>query len=156
MTPVRRVLVGLGLLGLVGLHLYELARDSEHWPFCSYPMYSRLEEEPTVESQRLVGLHAETGAEIWLHGRKYTDPFDQSRLAEAFGLIGSAGDSRERWDRALGDLLQRYEQRRLAGLHDGPKLRGMRVYHTRHALHPQAKNRAHPEFRQLRAEATVR
>jgi hypothetical protein len=156
MTRLRRMVVTLGLLGLVGAHIYELALDSEHWPFCSYPMYSRLEDDPTVESQRLVGLHAETGEEIWLHGRQYIDPFDRSRLAEAFELIGSGDDAQARWDRALQDLLQRYEERRLAGLHDGPKLRGMRVYHTRHALHPEAKNRAHPEYRQLRGEAHVR
>ena len=146
----------LGLIGLVGLHLFELAFDSEHWPFCSYPMYSRVVEATTVESQRLVGVHAETGAEIALRGPPYTDPFDQSRLNEVFMRIGSVDDVHGRWDRALGDLLQRYEQRRVAGLHDGPPLKAMRVYHTRHALHPEGKNRAHPEYRHLRAEAHAR
>ena len=101
MTPLRRTVVTLLLVGLIGVHLFELARDSEHWPFCSYPMYSWLEDDdPAVETQRLMGLHAETGEEIWLHGRQYIDPFDQSRLAEVSLHITDAPDSKARWDRA--------------------------------------------------------
>jgi hypothetical protein len=153
MTPVRRIAVTVGLVALVGLHLLDLARDTEHWPICSYPMYSDLEDEPTIVSKRLAGLREDTGAEMWLHDQGYIGPFDKSRLAVVFDRILEEGGSKARWDRALGDLLQRYEQRRKAGLHDGPRLKGMRVYETKHELHPEAKNRHAPEYRQLLAEA---
>ena len=157
MTPLRRRVVTLLLVGLIGMHLFELARDSEHWPFCSYPMYSWLEDDdPAAQTQRLMGLHADTGEEIRLHGRQYIDPFDQSRLAEVSLHITDAPDAKSRWDLALGDLLQRYEERRQARLHGGPKLKGMRIYQTRHDLHPEAKNLATPTRRVLLAEAEFR
>jgi hypothetical protein len=157
MTRARRTVVTLLLAGLIGMHLFELARDSEHWPFCSYPMYSWLEDDdPAVEGQRLMGLRADNGEEIWLHGRQYVDPFDPSRLHEASLHITEAADAKTRWDRALGDLLRRYEERRQASLHDGPKLKGMRIYQTRHDLHPEAANLATPTRRQLLAEAEYR
>jgi hypothetical protein len=152
MTRFRRIVVTSGLVALVGAHLVELTRDSEHWPVCSYPMYAELADEPTVESHRLVGVRADTGAEMWLHAQEYIGPFDQSRLAMVLMRIAVHG-GKDRWDRALADLLQRYEQRRQSGLHDGPPLTGMRVYETRHDLHPEAKNRHTPEYRELIAEA---
>jgi len=53
---------------------------------------------------------------------------------------------------ALLDSLKRYEKLRLAGLHDGPPLQGMRLYRTERQLSTQTENADQPDHRELIAE----
>ncbi|HYP88603.1 MAG TPA: hypothetical protein VEQ59_10625 [Polyangiaceae bacterium] len=152
MTVARRVTVTALLLLLIGAHLVDLVVDSEQWPFSNYPMYSWKETQHFIESQRLLGVRADNGQEISLQPREFTEPFDQSRLAEAFKQIDRAPDAAERWSKAMPNLFDIYERRRRAGQHSGPALRGMRAYFTRHELDPEARNLEHPEHRKLLAE----
>jgi len=47
-----------GLLAfLLAAHVYENVVDDEHWPFCSYPMYSELEEaDSALTTYRIIGV----------------------------------------------------------------------------------------------------
>jgi hypothetical protein len=152
MSRLRRAWVTAGLVLFIAVHLVELARDKEHWPFFSYPMYSWLERDRAVLSHRLVGVLAENGEEVTLQERSLIQPFDQSRLADAFSLISKAPDASARWAAVVPDLFARYERRRREGVHGGRPLKGMRVYLTRHELDAWARNLERPERRDLAAE----
>jgi len=83
MTTGRRRFATAIVLALIGTHGFELARDTEHWPIFTYPMYSGLEQERAIRSNRLVGVR-EDGEEVPLQAARYLYPFDQSRLADGF------------------------------------------------------------------------
>lgn len=152
MSRLRRGCISAGLLALIAVHLVELARDKEHWPFFSYPMYSWIEPERAVQSHRLVGVIAATGEEVALQDPELIYPFDQSRLADGALLISRSPDASARWAAVVPDLFARYERRRREGLHAGQPLSGMRIYLTRHELDPWARNLERPERRELAAE----
>ena len=132
---------------------YDILRGREHWPFSCYPMYSRVELEPTMTQFRIFGVSAEDpDRELILQDRRFLEPFDNSRLGQALKRIG-AGDNPEAGLRvALTDCLQRYEALRSAGRHDGPPLRALRLYRLTWVLDPRAANRERPDTRLLIAE----
>jgi hypothetical protein len=145
-------LVTIGLAGFIGIHAAETYRSTEHWPFCSYPMYSGVQHEADgVTSTRVVGVLA-SGEEVRLQSAALLFPFDQARIANAFDAMQRGADPERRSQTALRGVLSTYEARRRAGHHDGPALRGMRLYWTKHRLDPDARNLAHPDERVLLAE----
>lgn len=150
----RLVLVHLLLFALVVPSLYDIARQREHWPFSHYPMFSGVRQEPYTEQLRLYGLPA-GGGEIALPAA-YLQPFDPARLHMAFRKMMRRPDAPAFLQRALQDCLARYEARRLAGHHDGPALRGLRLYQLRWRLEADAGNRDRPEHRRLVAEVAGR
>jgi len=146
----RRLIQINGLLALlVALHLYENIVDDEHWPFCSYPMYSELETDGALTTYRIVGVRHD-GSEAAIHKNEFIHPFDQSRLSE--GLQG-AHFERDGGALALNDVLQRYERRRLSGEHVGPAIKQVRLYRLTHQLEPWAANYDAPTQRELLAES---
>ena len=52
-------------------------------------------------------------------------------------------------DRMLGDYLRRYEQLRLAGRHDGPRLKGLRLYEWYWTMDRDASNAKSPDKQTL-------
>jgi hypothetical protein len=148
----RRAVVSTALLAFVGIHAYENLVASEHWPFCSYPMYSWVENRGSgVTSFRVSGL-LPNGEELRLQSAAYLFPFDQARFADSFREIQGTPDHTARSQAALASFLAVYEQRRREGKHDGPELHHMRVYRTKHTLDPLARNLLVPEERELIAE----
>jgi hypothetical protein len=151
----QRRIVTVGLLGFIAIHAAETLFKKEHWPFCSYPMYSWVEQaDRGVTSFRVSGVTA-SGEEVRLQAPELLYPFDQSRIADAFAGMHTRSDSTARARTALAGVLATYERRRSEGLHSGPALRGMRLYRTVHQLDPQARNLLTPERRDLLAEAGV-
>ncbi|HEY4183449.1 MAG TPA: hypothetical protein VGP07_00195 [Polyangia bacterium] len=146
MTRGRRWLVCGFLMGLGMVHGYEIVRDGEHWPFCSYGMYSSLQAGRVVESYRAVGVLA-NGDELPLQDEAVLFPFDPSRLSSALHAMADAPGGGERLRLAAADLLRRYEARRRAGLHDGPAISRIRLIFTRHELEPGARKFARPLLR---------
>jgi hypothetical protein len=53
---------------------------------------------------------------------------------------------------ACHDFLVQYEMLRRAGYHDGPSLRGIRLYQLQWRLDPHAQNVVRPDHRELLAE----
>jgi hypothetical protein len=148
----RYALANAIILVIVGASIYDIARDEEHWPFSQYPMFNRVTTSRELKWLRLYGV-TEGKEEIPL--LRYADvfPFDQSRLSKGFGSIRSQGDSAS-IHAALANCLVRYERLRQRGWHDGPQLRGLRLYEVRWKLDPRAANVDTPDSRELVGEVT--
>jgi hypothetical protein len=139
---------------ITGGHLYDLVTRGEHWPFSSYPMYSHLNRQWTLEVPRVLGVREDGPSEEWLWRDELLAPFDQARLAQSLSTMRRAPDAHARLETALADCLRRYERRRRAGEHDGPPLSALRLYRTVWTLDLAAASLPHPTQQELLA-ATV-
>jgi hypothetical protein len=103
-------------------------------------------------------MTAETPSrEIPLINGSGIQPFDQSRLAEAFGEM-AARSRQERgplMTRALRDLLHQYDRLRQKDVHRYPQLAGLRVYRLSWVPDPHLGNVDHPNQKTLLAEVDV-
>jgi hypothetical protein len=152
MSKLRIAFVSGLLFLLIASHLYEIGKDHENWPVCSYPMYSWLESEPAVVSFRLVGVLPD-GSETPFQANPLMYPFDQSRMADGLVLINKEQDAHARDVTALNDVLKRYQRRRQAGDVTGPELVALLLYRTKHQVKAWATNLAHPEERVFFAQS---
>lgn len=142
--------------------LYNIVTDHETWPFSQYPMYSEPRGNGLAYLQLFGITQEEPHREVPLNDPSYVEPvsrylrpFDRSRMRFALGwiLVGKEGEQRRQMlDEALLDSLRRYETLRLAGHHDGPPLRGLKLYQLRWRLDPWARNVDLPDDRVLVAE----
>ena len=148
----RLVVYGLGVV-IFGGALSDLIRDTEHWPFSQYPMFSKVKVSKTYSTLRLYGVVERSPLiEIPLDRNVYLEPFDNSRLAAA--LEHALEDKRV--DDGLTDCLTRYEALRRAGVHHGPALVAIRLYSLTWILDPVAGNVERPDGKQLLAEVPPR
>jgi hypothetical protein len=152
MSLARMRLVSLLVVGIAAGQLYDTILDRDHWPFSSYPMFSHPRQTMVVQMKRLYGLTA--NGEVAIVVPRHLVPFHEARLMTAFKRIGRRPDRDVRLRAALRWTLDRYETLRASGRHDGPTLRGMRLYIVTWPIHPQAANRDAPLQRQLVAEVT--
>ena len=151
MTLDRRVFLSAVFLVLIGGSAYDVATEQEHWPFSPYPMFSGVWHSPTFSWLRLFGVTAD-GREFALDANQYVAPFDQSRLPKALKQMLQQPDGVARARVALADCLQRYDELRLEGRHDGPPLVAMRLYDLTWTIDPDAANVDRPDRRRLIAE----
>jgi hypothetical protein len=149
--PPRVVLVALLIAFVVAGQLYDIVVDGDHWPFSSYPMFARPRE-LLVRVKRLYGV-TESG-EVPIVVPLHLAPFHEARLMTAFKRIGRREDRDARLEAALRWALERYEALRGAGVHDGPKLAGMRLYVLSWPLDAWAANRDQPDERRLLGEVS--
>jgi len=142
----------------------DMVTGREHWPFSPYGMYATVPGQRSLVGLRLFGVTEGTaevvrakragarelggGREILLVASKYIQPFTPSRLEGALWELKRRG-GQEALREALGDCLRRYEQRRLAGGHRGPPLRGIRLYRVSWRLDPWARNVDCPDRKEL-------
>lgn len=142
---------------VIGGHLYDIAMGREHWPFSPYSMYSHVPRW-TMEVGRIMAVPAAGGAELVWREPRFLAPFDQARLLQGLDTLLRAGD-RPRVTTALRDCLVRYERRRRAGAHDGPRLHALRYYRMRWTLERDAQSRPpethQPDARDLVVEVTL-
>jgi len=152
MSRPRLVLAHILIVGLIGGSFYDILTRQEHWPFSNYPMFSTVHQQHVLRWPRLFGVTSD-GREIALVRHDYLAPLDQSRLPLGLRRIQQQDGSAPRLREALADILRRYERRRESGEHDGPPLRGIRLYNVTWDLEPYAANLDHPRSRDLVAEA---
>ena len=160
MTKTRVFLLSAVSFLLIIGPLFSIIFDEEFWPFSPYPMYAKVQQEPSVSEMQLYGVtqeapHREVPMRESIRESAYIEPFDPGRLRAALSRIESTPDSEKRsrlLNEALLDSLKRYEKLRLAGLHDGPPLQGMRLYRTERQLSTQTENADQPDHRELIAE----
>jgi hypothetical protein len=146
------VIYALGAV-ILGGALSDLVRDTEHWPFSPYPMYSGLSPDKTLSVPRLYGIvQSSPLIEIQLDNGLYLQPFDNSRLAEAL----DHARQENRLEEAVADCLTRYEALRRAGRHDGPPLVAMRLYRVTWTLDPSPSDLDHPDRKELLTEVVAR
>jgi hypothetical protein len=151
------MLVNVVTIMLIAGSLFCIVLDEEYWPFSQYPMFSWVTREYSISEWRLYGVTQEEphGEIPLLTSTKYIKPFDQIRLQIALGKIVSTPDAERRQnmlDKALLDLLERYEQLRRARHHGGPPLQGIRLYSTWSQFDPRRVNVDFPKHRKLVAE----
>lgn len=133
---------------VVGGHLLEIVTQREHWPFSPYPMWSFASTSWDLQDHRLYGVTDEPSPrEILLQKPEYFAPLPSRfmRLQMIHGLEEAKHGRPQRLDAITRDYLRRYEQRREAGLHHGPPLRGLRMYLYEWHMDRDASNRASPE-----------
>ena len=144
--------VHLLILGLVGASAYDIASGREHWPFSPYPMFSAVEQVPTLQLLRVVGVTRDGGREIPLLDSQLIAPFDQCRLSTAFSRTYNNQARRPLTVAMLRDCYDRYEALRSAGQHDGPPLQAVRLYEMKWTLDPEGRNVETPDEKCLLAE----
>ncbi len=147
MTRSRRLLANLLVLGIVAGSAAAIATGRELWPFSPYPMFSGVHRETTVARHWIYGVLPD-GREVPLSDRRFFHPLRPAQLEAAFARLGPA-ERRE----GLDDILSRYEARRAAGRHGGPRVTGLRLYRMTFELEADAGNRDRPLARELLAEA---
>jgi len=151
MHTTRRTFLNLVFGGLILGSAYDIATDTEHWPFSQYPMFSGEWRSPTFTWLRLVGVTGD-GRELALASNDYIRPFDLSRLPKALRQMLDQDDGRARVAIAVKDCLRRYEELRADRRHDGPPLAAMRLYEVEWRIDPQAANVDRPDRRRLITE----
>jgi hypothetical protein len=151
MTRARRALVNVVAAGLIGGSAYDIVTDQEHWPFSQYPMFSDVWRSPTFTWLRLFGVTAD-GREFPLDSNRQIAPFDQSRLPKALRRMRDEPDGPARIRTAVADCLARYDELRLARVHDSPAVVAMRLYELEWTIDPAGANLDRPDRRELIAE----
>lgn len=154
MTPKRQIFAHVLIFAVILGSSYDIATRQEHWPFSDYPMFSAIHRANVLEWPRLFGVTAE-GSEVALVDHDYLWPLDQSRLPIGLRHIYRTERDVPRVHAVLEDCLARYERRRVAGRHDGPALRAIRLYMVAWDIQPYARNLDQPKARQLITEATL-
>ena len=148
MSRARVWLVYAVLFAIVGGHLVEIVTQREHWPFSPYPMWSMASTSWGLQDHRLYGVTDEpTPREILLQKPEYFAPLPSRfmRLQMLKGLEEERKGRPQHLAAITRDYLQRYEQRRKAGLHNGPPLKGLRMYLYQWQMNRDASNRASPQ-----------
>jgi hypothetical protein len=150
--PRLLVVYALGAV-IFGGALADLVRDTEHWPFSQYPMFSYMQQAKTYSMLRLYGVVQRSPLiEVPLDSNLYLEPFDNSRLPAALQIA----IRENRLDEGVTDCLTRYEALRRADRHGGPPLVAMRLYRLTWALDPSASNVDRPDRKDLLSEVPPR
>jgi len=148
MSAARVAFVYLLLAALIGGSLYDIRTGREHWPVSPYAMFSIVDGEASLRCLRIVGVGA-GGREMTLLDSNLIAPFDQCRLTSALSRTYTDTSRRSQIHEQLRDCLDRYEERRRAGLHDGEPLAGVRLYEMQWTLQPDAANVETPDARRF-------
>lgn len=106
----------------------------EVWPWLDYRMYAETKLTPAVDWLALIGK-TDNDAPFPLDDERYITPFAPSELLRALYTLDVLGET-ETARRALQSLLTAYEQDRLAGEHNGPRLVSLEVYRIRWYTRP--------------------
>jgi hypothetical protein len=154
MTVKRQIFAHLLIVGVIAGSAYDIVMQQEHWPFSDYPMFSGIHRRAVLEWPRLFGVTT-SGDEVALVDYDYLWPLDQSRLPIGLREIYRVEGNSPRVREALKDCLERYEERRMAGEHDGPALQAVRLYVVAWDVVPYARNLNQPKSRQLIAETSL-
>jgi len=130
-------------------HLVNAASEREHWPFGPYLMFSQLNPGNATSLLRMKGVTDELVPQEILLSKDpaYFAPMPVYHIRLCFDralALWSTGKPQPL--RTLcREYLDRYEARRVAGLHNGPPLRGLRLYRYEWTLEPTAANAATPD-----------
>lgn len=148
----RRSLLNIMLIGLSIASAYEIAVRGEHWPFSSYPMFSKTRTEGRVLHHALLAIPKDGSEAFPLYESKYIYPFLWYRQRAALRRMLNGPGGTEAVKKGLEDTLARYEYNRQKGRHDGPELRSLQLYEIDWAVVPDAPDFIQSEKRDFIAE----
>ncbi len=150
MSNVRLLIINLLLVGILAGSLTDMLWDREHWPFSSYPMYSRLELKNETTKVMLYGVPRNSAdVPFPLQSTAFIQPFDRTRLNTALARLARSSQPDKNLRAAAEDVWERYRRSRSEGRHAGPPLREVRVYQVHWRLRPDASNVNTPDDKQL-------
>lgn len=146
-TRGRLLVIHAVLAVIVVGHLYDIARQQEHWPFSNYPMWARLSKDWHVKAVVPVGLTDDSPPrEVRLmKDEAYFAPMPLQYQRLTFQGVARSPKRAGARDKVLGDYLGHYERRREAGLHGGPPLAGLRLYEHTWDMDTRASNAGTPD-----------
>ncbi len=149
----RRSLVNLMLFGLLGASAYEIGVRGEHWPFSSYPMFSKTRQEARVVHYALRAIPQDGSEEFPLYKPEQIHPFLWYRQRSAFRRMIEGPGGKAAVKKGLADTLDRYERGRQQGRHDGPPLRALQMYRVEWSIDPNAPDLIKKEEKSFVTEA---
>jgi hypothetical protein len=146
----KKFLVYVVIVVITGGSLFDIITGKEHWPFSPYPMFSSVKRDYFLTKLQLFGV-TESGSpqEISLSKSKFIQPLDNSRLSAALNRELQGEIRKQNINKILHALWSRYEVLRHEGRHNGPPLRGIRLYQSHWKLDPHARNINQPDRREL-------
>jgi len=139
----RRVFLHFAIAGFLLASAATIVIGREYWPLSPYPMFSDIEEPADLTRYRAIGITTD-GQAIELGRPGHLAPFHHVRLNSALSKMARRDDGDRRLAVAAGELLDRYERRRAAGAHRGPRLVAMRIVRFHWPIEPDASNVAAP------------
>ena len=148
----REFLVYAVIFIIIGGSLFDVITQREHWPFSPYSMFSSVRREYSLSWLKLFGLtDIDSSREIPLTNPQYIQPLDDINIQMAMSMKKKPDNvSYESYvEEALRHILTRYEVLRIAGDHDGPELRGIRLYRYQWKLDPLTHGVERPDLREL-------
>lgn len=148
----RQRLVNLLLAGLLIASAYEIAVRGEHWPFSSYPMFSKTRTEARVLHHAILAIPQDGSEAFPLYESKYIYPFLWYRQRAALRRMLNGPGGTEAVKEGLKDTLARYEYNRQQGRHDGPLLRSLQLYQIDWSIDPDEPDFIRTEERDFVAE----
>ncbi len=130
-------------------HAIDILAMREDWPFSYYYMYARVEKKTRLDLLSLFGLVREPGkrALVRITDRKYVPPLAEARLRVILMAAYRGGETPENIANAkqvLADYLRLYEARRIAGLHDGPRMIEVHLFRLAWKLKPDGTPESRP------------
>ena len=142
------VVFSLVTLLLVG-HAVDIAGQREHWPFSHYPMYARAEKKKRQELLSLFGLMRAPGhrALVRITDPSYVPPLNEGRLRVILMAAYRRGTTEQNLAdarRVMADYMRMYEARRVAGLHNGPRMTEIHLYRLTWKLRPDGTHATRP------------
>lgn len=151
-----RLWLAHALIGLVVvMELVAMITYQEMLPFSPFPMFSYPQREYRASVINAYAVDANTGAEFSLmttQAMKYSFPIDGRVLQWNFERLATNDDPKPGFEGALGNLFERYERGRTLGRHDGPPIKGVRLYRETWTLYFDVRNADQPDTRTLLAE----
>lgn len=151
LSRVRLGIVYLLLAIIVGGHLVMIVFKGEHWPFSRYPMYSVIRRDLVYEQAKLFGIRADQPGEVEVEFRPGFLPLSDLVIRTGLDRVLQVGDQ-PRVEQMLRDALALYEYRRAGGRHDGPPLKGIRLYEIKYIGDPRKRTSMAPDERRLLCE----
>lgn len=148
----RRAFVNFMLLGLLTGSAYEIGTRGEHWPFSSYPMFSKTRQEARVIHYALQAVPQDGSAAFPLYKSKHIHPFLWYRQRAAFKQMFEQKGGTAAVKEGLADTLERYEHGRRIGRHSGPPLKALRLYRVDWSIDPHKPDLIRRENRSFIAE----
>lgn len=130
--------------------LFDIVTKREHWPFSPYRMFSSVRRDFATSKLRLLGVtESDPSQEISLLEPQYIQPLRSLHLTTSLRKNPRDIVPEQYYTEALHHVLERYEKLRIAGKHNGSKLRGIRLYKYHWKLDHLALNAARPDRREL-------
>jgi hypothetical protein len=145
-TRGRRVVADLVLGAILVGSGASIVTGRELWPFSPYPMFSTVRRGPFLEQLWFEGVLPD-GTGVPIPGPRAFRPLRLAQLTTALERL-----PKERMEEALRDVLRRYGVERRAGRHDGPPLKGLRLYRMTFLPDPDPAGRDRPRSCELVAE----